>query len=131
MPKPYSHDLRLKVLQAIQLDGLKKCEASQLFSISRNTIDLWLKRQVDTGDCLPRPTTPKHTSQKITDWQAFAEFVQQHPDKTQAQIAALWPTPISARTISRGLRTIGFTRKKKPTATANAMRLSANSSLSS
>jgi len=31
------------VIQAIKLDGLKKSEASQLFNISRNTIDLWLK----------------------------------------------------------------------------------------
>jgi hypothetical protein len=28
MPKPYSYDLRQKVLQAIKLDGLKKSEAS-------------------------------------------------------------------------------------------------------
>lgn len=41
MPKPYSYDLRQKVIQAIELDGLKKSEASQLFNISRNTIDLW------------------------------------------------------------------------------------------
>jgi len=41
MPKPYSYDLRQKVIQAIKLDGLKKSEASVLFNISRNTIDLW------------------------------------------------------------------------------------------
>jgi transposase len=42
MPKPYSYDLRQKVIQSIKFDGLKKSEASQLFNISRNTIDLWL-----------------------------------------------------------------------------------------
>jgi transposase len=36
---PHSDDLRQKVLQAIKQDGLKKAEASQLFRISRNTID--------------------------------------------------------------------------------------------
>jgi len=41
MPKPYSYDLRQKVIQAIEFDGLKKSEASQLFNISRNTINLW------------------------------------------------------------------------------------------
>jgi transposase len=41
MPKPYSYDLRQKVIQAIEFDGLKKSEASQIFNISRNTIDLW------------------------------------------------------------------------------------------
>ena len=45
MAKPYSDDFRKKVMQAIELDGLKKSEASQLFNISRNTINLWFQRQ--------------------------------------------------------------------------------------
>jgi transposase len=44
MAKPYSYDLRQKVIPAIELDGMKKSEASQVFQSSRNTIDLWLKR---------------------------------------------------------------------------------------
>jgi transposase len=32
MPKPYSYDFRQKVIQAIELDGLKKSEASELFN---------------------------------------------------------------------------------------------------
>jgi hypothetical protein len=35
MPKPYSYDLLQKVMQAIEMDGLRKNEASQLFDISR------------------------------------------------------------------------------------------------
>lgn len=50
MSKPYSYDLRQKVIQAIELDGLKKSEVSQLFNISRNTINLWLQRRARTGD---------------------------------------------------------------------------------
>jgi transposase len=50
MPKPYSYDLRQKVIQAIELDGLKTSEASQLFNISRSTINLWLKQKAKTGD---------------------------------------------------------------------------------
>lgn len=44
MPKPYSYDLRQKVIQGIELDGMKKSEAAQVFQISRNTINLWLQR---------------------------------------------------------------------------------------
>jgi transposase-like protein len=58
MPKPYSYDLRQKVIQAIQLDGLKISEASQLFNISRNTINLWLKRQAQTGNFEALPNKP-------------------------------------------------------------------------
>ena len=41
MPKPYSSDVRQKVINAIQLDGMRKSEAAQRFQLSRNTIDLW------------------------------------------------------------------------------------------
>lgn len=58
MPKPYSYDFRQKVLQAIELDGLKKSEASELFNISRNTINLWLQRKAETGDVLPFVAQP-------------------------------------------------------------------------
>ena len=55
MAKPYSYDLRQKVMQAIELDGLKKSEASELFNISRNTINLWFQRKAETGDVRVKP----------------------------------------------------------------------------
>jgi len=132
MPKPYSYDLRQKVIQAIKLDGLKKSEASLLFNISRNTIDLWLKRQAETGDFQALPNLPPGNGHKITDWEKFREFAQVHGDKTQVEMAKLWEEPISDseallrsadRTISRALKKIGFTRKKRPMATRNGMKL--------
>jgi transposase len=42
--------LRQKLIQAIELDGMKKSEVAQVFQLSRNTVDLWLKRQAETGD---------------------------------------------------------------------------------
>lgn len=121
---PYSDDLRQKVLQAIEQDGLKKAEASQLFRISRNTIDLWFKRRAQTGRLHATSTAPKQPKRIITDWQAFAEFAKLHGDKTQAQMAELWPDAISVRSISRALNKIGFTRKKRPTATVSVTKLS-------
>ncbi|MDC0836583.1 IS630 transposase-related protein, partial [Limnoraphis robusta] len=55
MPTPYSYDLRQKVIDAIELDGMPKTEASQVFHVSRNTINLWLQRKAQTGDFLPKP----------------------------------------------------------------------------
>jgi transposase len=123
MPKAYSYDLRHKVIQAIKLDGLKKSEASLLFNISRNTIDLWLKRQAETGDFQALPNQPPGNGHKISDWEKFREFAQVHGDKTQVEMAKLWEEPISDRTISRALKKIGFTRKKRPMATRNGMKL--------
>lgn len=123
MANPYSYDLRLKVIQAIEQDGIKKSEASQIFNISRNTIDLWLKRQAETGDFQAKPRRPAGHGHRITDWGKFREFVKAHGDKTQAEMADLWEGQISARTISRALEKIGFTRKKRPMVTGNEMKL--------
>ncbi len=122
MPKPYSYDLRQKVIQAIKLDGLRISEASLLFNISRNTINLWLSRQAKTGDFEALPNQPKGNGHKITDWEKFRQFAKTYGDKTQVEMASLWDEHISARTISRALKKIGFTRKKRPMATANGIK---------
>jgi transposase len=122
MAKPYSYDLRQKVLNAIELDGMPKSEAAQVFHLSRNTIDLWLKRKTETGDYQPKSNRPHRIRAKITDWDKFTQFAQKHGDKTQAQMAELWEDDISARTIARALHHIGFTRKKRLTATGKEMK---------
>lgn len=111
MAKAYSYDLRQKVIAAIEMDGLKKSEASQLFNISRNTINLWFQRREETGDVQAKPTSIPGQRQKITDWSKFRAFVCEHEDRTQAEMAQLWGD-ISGRTVSRALKHIGFSRKK-------------------
>jgi transposase len=124
MPKFYSQDFRQKVIEAIELNGHKKGEASELFNISRNTIDLWLKLKAQTGSLQPKPRQSRGSHHKITDWEKFRDFAQVHGDKTQEQMAQLWDDQISSRTIARALHKIGFTRKKRPMATKNATKLS-------
>lgn len=112
MPKPYSYDLRQKVIQAIKLDDLKISEACLIFSISRNTIRLWLKRQRETGDFQALPNQPPGNGHKITDWEKFTFFVEVKVDKTQVEMAKLGTEEISERRISRAFKKIGFTRQK-------------------
>jgi len=122
MAKAYSDDFRQKVMQAIELDGLKKCEASQLFNISRNTINLWFQRKAETGDVKAKLRTTSQQNGKISDWEKFRTFVKEHGDKTQSEMAQLWDGEISQRTISRALQKIGHTRKKKHTGIVNEMK---------
>jgi transposase len=122
MAKPYSYDFRQKVMEAIELDGLKKSEASELFHISRNTINLWFQRKAETGDVQAKPNQAPSKGQKITDWEKFRAFVKEHGDKTQVEMAQLWEGEISDRTISRALRKIGITRKKRPMGIGSGMK---------
>ncbi len=46
MPKTYGYDLRTKVIESIEIDGLKICQAAKLFHINHNTCWSWLKSRI-------------------------------------------------------------------------------------
>lgn len=102
MAKPYSYDLRRQVIDAIELDGMKRCEASVHFCISRNTINLWLRLQAETGDVQAKVREHTGHSHKITDWEKFRAFAHKHRGQTQVEMAQLWEGDISDRTILLG-----------------------------
>jgi transposase len=122
MAQPYSDDFRQKVMEAIELNGFKKSEVSQMFNISRNTINLWFQRRAETGDVKPKPRPACCQEVKISDWDKFRDFVKKYGDRTQSEMAELWEGEISQRTLSRALEKIGHSRKKKHTGIANAMK---------
>lgn len=120
MPAPYSNDLREKVMAALQR-GEKKSDVSAMFNISRDTIDRWLKRREATGSVQAAQGYQRGHSHCIKDWAAFRTFAAQYGDKTQAEMAQQWQGAMSQRTIARALARLGWTRKKRRMATANAM----------
>ena len=52
--KPYSKDLRLRVLAAVDA-GSPREEVAKTLSVSAPTIKRWLKRRRETGDVEPKP----------------------------------------------------------------------------
>lgn len=121
MSAAYSDDLRAKVLAAIDR-GEKKSQVSRMFNISRNTLDLWLKRREKTGSAAPIRNYHRGPAPKINDLDAFRGFATTHGHLTQQQMAQLWPEAVSNRTIGKALQRIGFTRKKRPMATESVTR---------
>jgi transposase len=120
MPAPYSYDLRQKAIAAVKR-GERKSDVSRMMNISRNTLDLWLKREAQTGDCQAITHYQQGSRNKITDWQRFREFAQAHGGKTQGQMASLWGENVSQQNISDALRKLRLSRKKRPTAIENGM----------
>jgi transposase len=90
-----------------------------MFNISRDTLDRWLKRRETTGSVKAAQGYQQGHSHRVKDWQAFRAFAQIHGDRTQAEMAQLWPGQISQRTMARALAQIDWTRKKRRMATAN------------
>jgi transposase len=111
MPAPYSYDLRIKVINAID-EGMGKTQVSRIFRISRNTIDLWLKKREETGDYQAEIGYQQGYNSKISDLEKFRAFAEANGSLTQKEMAEKWSEKISDRTVGKALKKIGYTRKK-------------------
>jgi transposase len=67
--KPYSKDLRLRVLAAVDA-GSPREEVAKTFSVSVPTIKRWLKRRRETGDVEPKliPGRPSKKGAMLQRW---------------------------------------------------------------
>jgi transposase len=67
--KPYSKDLRLRVLSAVDA-GRPREQVAKTFSVSVPTIKRWLKRPRETGDVKPRaiPGRPSRKGTLLKEW---------------------------------------------------------------
>jgi transposase len=111
MPAPYSYDLRKKAIEAVKR-GQRKTEICQLLKISRNTLDLWLKKEKARGDYQAISKGRRGRKLKIQDPEKFREFVRENREKTQREMAQLWGEELTQQNISYFCRKLGITRKK-------------------
>ena len=67
--KPYSKDLRVRVLAAVD-SGVPREEVAKTFSVSVPTIKRWLKRRRETGDVEPKPIPgrPRVKGTALEEW---------------------------------------------------------------
>ncbi|NEQ87636.1 MAG: MarR family transcriptional regulator [Moorea sp. SIO2I5] len=76
-------------------------------------MDLWLKKERETGDYQASQPVGVGTVPKITDLEKFRKFVEEHSDKTQKQMAEIWGNNVTQQNVSYAIKKLGFTRKKK------------------
>jgi transposase len=119
MPSPYSYDLRIRVVTAVE-QGMGVKEASRTFGLHRDTIVAWLARRDATGDVQAKGGYQRGHSPKITDSEQFQAFVQAHGEATLEELAEAWGG-VKRMTIWRQLRKLGYTHKKRPFAIPNGM----------
>jgi transposase len=79
--KPYSKDLRLKVLDAVDR-GMDRREVAQVFGVSLPSIKRWLKRRREVGDVapLPIPGPPARKGALLMEW--LPTQIENNPDLT-------------------------------------------------
>ena len=118
MPRPYSADLRKRVLASCER-GLTIEEAAKQFEVGAATVKRWRQRQRHTGSFQSAPHgggRPRRVTGQELEW--VYQFVREQPDSTLEEIAdeyqARTHLPISRATVARTLERLDLTRKKSP-----------------
>lgn len=114
--KAYSQDLRERVVRAVDR-GYKRTDIIELFGVSRATIKRYLKQRRETGH-LGRKPIPGRPAKKSAPLHAgLVAQLEAFPDATLEMHCQLWEQTsgghVSTSTMSRAIRQVGWTRKKK------------------
>jgi transposase len=104
--KPYSKDLRLRVLAAVDA-GKPREEVAKTFSVSMPTIKRWLRRRRETGDveAKPIPGRPSRKGKMLQSW--LPQQLEANDDLTLEEHREAFEEefgePVSTSTIGRAI----------------------------
>jgi transposase len=114
--KAYSLDLRTRVLAAID-GGMSRAAAVRTVQVSLGSIKRWLHLRQTSGTLAPRPRKGKTASISAAQFPTLRFQLEQFPDVSLAEHARRWnadhATDLSAWTLGRAIRRLGWSRKKK------------------
>ena len=114
----YSKDLRLKALAAVDR-GIPRREVVGTFGVSLAALKRWLKRRKEGEDLAPRSSPGRTPRILATDEEKRALWAQleANDDATLERHCELWEenrgVRVSAATMSRAVRKLGWTFKKR------------------
>jgi len=86
MPKPYSNDLRARVIEAVEA-GASRREAAESFNLCPSSAVKWLQRWRDTGSAKAKPTGGSRSRLEGHAKELLA-LVAEQPDLTLDEIVA-------------------------------------------
>jgi transposase len=114
----YSLDLRLKVLDAVDR-GIPRREVVSTFGVSMPTIERYLRRRRQTGGVAPKPSPGRTPSILATSQErrALWKQLEENEEATLERHCQLWEerggARVSVSTMSRAVRKLGWTFKKR------------------
>jgi transposase len=114
----YSLDLRLKVLDAVDR-GIPRTEVVKTFGVSMPTIERYLRRRRRTGGVAPKPSPGRTPSILATteERRALWSQLEENEEATLERHCQLWErerrVKVSVSTMSRAVRKLGWTFKKR------------------
>jgi transposase len=113
--KAYSHDLRLRILRAVDA-GQTKAAVARRFAVALSTVKLYLAQR-EAGPGRPRGVPGPAPRIGAADVAAVVAQVRATPDATLAEHAATWEQArgmrVSQWTMGRVIRRLQLPRKKR------------------
>jgi transposase len=115
--KPYSKDLRVKVLAAVDR-GMPRKDVARIFGVSEPTIRRYLRLRRESGDLEPRPVPGPQARKREALEERLPTQVRLNPDLTLSEHCELFAEEsgieVSTATMSRSLKRLGLPLKKSP-----------------
>lgn len=116
--KPYSLDLRQRVIAAYETGEVSQRQLAQQFSIALSTVQAWIQRKRRTGSIAPGTTGGSQSKLDAEAHAALTRLIQTQPDATLAEwtdaLEAETGVSIHPSTLWRQARRLDLTRKKRP-----------------
>jgi transposase len=116
MPKPYSNDLRARVVVEIE-HGATREEAAERFGVSLSSVGRFLRLERETGSVSPAKFGGYKQFALAVHEDRVRQLLAQQPDITLAELRAKLAKEkivVSQSSIFRFLRRLKLTFKKKP-----------------
>jgi transposase len=118
MPKPYSVDLRKRIIHAYESGEGSQAEIAEKYQVGKATVERYWRLYQEKGDVLPnleKPGRPSSIGEK--DVSKIKAWIEAKPDITlnelKSRYNALKGSAVGQTTIHRLLVKRGFKRKKK------------------
>lgn len=112
MPKPYSSDLRSRVIAACDAGESPELVGPR-FSVTPRTVYQWLRLRRETGGIAPRPSDPGPEPILAPHADTLRAIVRDRPDATLEEIRAELPVRVSVGALFNMLGRLGLSFKKE------------------
>jgi putative transposase len=114
--KAYSPDLRERIVRAVE-HGMTKSRAARTFAVSLATVKNYVRQWHQTGSLAAKPIPGRPRGIPRAQDAVLVAQLRQTPDATLEELVAAWKAAhqvaVSVATMSRAIRRVRWTRKKR------------------
>ena len=121
----YSKDLRDSAVKYFLSHDVQYKDASATFGIGSGTLHRWVASYQSDGRLEHKKSTGRPRALSAEQETAFKDMVITNFDQNLEQLSEIWEAQCGQRmsifSVSRSIRRLGFTRKKRPSGRVNAI----------